>query len=425
MLPPSSLQRAIERTVREEWGRLFAALVKSFGDFDLAEECLQEAILAAMGSWPENGLPDAPAAWLLTTARRKAIDRLRREVRFAEKRGEIAYLRDLEAGFAAEEDTAALPDKRLEMIFTCCHPALEEKTRIALTLRTLGGLSTEEIARAFLDKPDAMQQRLTRAKKKIAAAGIRYQIPEADVYADRLDAVLNVLYLIFNEGYFASAGDAITRPTLSDEAIRLARILRQLLPEETEVAGLLALMLLHDSRRATRTGPAGEIIALEHQNRARWDRAKIREGQAILHEILPKSRLGPYQLQAAISAVHAEAERWEVTDWRQISALYALLYDHHPTPVVRINQALALSHTVAHTGPPTGSLVEALAMLEDLSATPKIARYQPYHAARADILTRLGEVDAARASLETAITLSENEKQRAFLRAKIAALSLS
>lgn len=419
MLPSVSLQRAIERTVREEWGRLFASLVKSFGDFELAEDCLQEALLAAMRSWPETGLPAAPAAWLLTAARRKAIDRLRRDASFAAKQGEIAYLRDLEAQFEAEIDIGAIPDKRLEMIFTCCHPALEEKSRIALTLRILGGLSTEEIARAFLDKPDAMQQRLTRAKKKIAAAKIRYEIPEPDVFADRLGTVLHVLYLIFNEGYAATAGDEVTRTALSEEAIRLARILHRLLPEDTEVAGLLALMLLHDSRRETRTDDDGNIIALEHQNRARWDRTKIREGQTILHEILPKARLGPYQLQAAISAVHAEAATWQTTDWPQITALYSLLYRHLPTPVVRVNQALALSYCDTHEDALTEALALLDALAQDTAQYPKLSRYQPYHVTRADILTRLGDRNAARQSLEKAIALSENDKQRAFLRRKL------
>ncbi|MEP1206249.1 MAG: RNA polymerase sigma factor [Rhizobiaceae bacterium] len=422
MLPLSTPERIIERTVREEWGRILAALVKSVGDFQLAEDCLQEALAIALDKWRRDGLPDSPAAWLLTAARRKAIDRLRREQNFSSKQGDIAYLMDLENSAAAaaaadeggEGDDTAIPDKRLEMIFTCCHPALEQKTRIALTLRTLGGLTTEEIAAAFLDRPQAMAQRLVRAKKKIKLAGIPYEIPELDVLPERISSVLSVIYLIFNEGYSASSGDSPVRADLCDEAIRLARIVAQLLPEECEVAGLLALMLLHDSRRLTRTDDEGALIPLEHQNRRRWDRGKIDQGSQLLHQVLPKDRLGPYQLQAAISAVHAQSSSWKETDWHQIEALYALLYQINPSPVIRLNQSLALSYT--------RSPADALSMLEEAATSGALENYQPFYAAKADLLARAGQKQEAEESYRSAITLSDNDSERQFLEEKLTAL---
>ena len=413
MLPLSSSQTAIERTVREEWGRILASLVKSIGDFQLAEDSLQDALIAALDHWQKDGLPKSPAAWLLTTARRRAIDRLRRDQNFAGKSKEIAYLMDLEQD-SKEDDETSIPDKRLEMIFTCCHPALEQKTRVALTLRTLGGLTTEEIAAAFLDKPQAMAQRLVRAKKKIKLAAIPYEIPDHDLLPDRISSVLSVIYLIFNEGYSATSGNSPVRADLCDEAIRLARIVMQLLPEQAEVAGLLALMLLHDSRRLTRIDRNGSIVPLEHQNRKRWDRGKIDQGKHLLHQTLPRRAIGPYQLQAAISAVHADSPSWEQTDWPQIQALYALLYQLNPTPVVRLNQALALSHA--------RSVGAGLAMLEEAAAGGALDTYQPYYAAKADLLSRNGDHPEARAHLEKAIELSDNEADREFLRTKIAQL---
>jgi len=417
MLPLLPLQSAIEKTVREEWGQILAALVKVLGDFQLAEDSLQDAVISAMDHWQKNGLPASPAAWLITTARRKAIDQLRRNKNFASKQQEISYLMDLDHQTIGEQETQVIPDKRLEMIFTCCHPALEEKTRVALTLRALGGLSTEEIAGAFLDKPETMQQRLTRAKKKIALAGIPYEIPDSDVLSERISSVLNVIYLIFNEGYSATAGANLTRTDLSDEAIRLARIVHLLLPDEAEIAGLLALMLLHDSRRVARTGLQDEMIPLEHQNRARWDRAKIREGGALLEQVLPKNKLGPYQLQAAISAVHANSATWAQTDWPQIAALYGLLFALQPSPVVRLNQAIAISYA--------GSVSVALQMLNDIAGDEKMSHYQPYFAARADILARAGESEQAADCLKKAIALSDNQAERTFLEAKMAALAAS
>ncbi len=415
MLPLLTLENAIDKTVREEWGRILASLTKTLGNIQLAEDCLQDAVVSAMTHWRKNGLPKSPAAWLITTARRKAIDRLRKDKNFASKQNDIAYLLDLENQSTDEKETDVIPDKRLEMVFICCHPALEEKTQIALTLRLIGGLSTHEIAHAFLDKPDAMQQRLTRAKKKIALAGIPFEIPDRDVLPERISSVLHVIYLIFNEGYSASSGDTLTRVELSDEAVRLARIVGQLLPEETEVAGLLALMLIHDSRRHARVGKDGEMIQLEKQNRARWDKAKIAEGHAILEDTLPKGRVGPFQLQAAISSVHAHSSSWSSTDWSEIAALYEVLYSLQPSSVVRINQAVAVSF--AH------SLPRAIKMLDECANGGELDNYQPYYAARAELLARIGKLSEAKTCFETAIRLSGNKQEKSFLMNKMAALS--
>lgn len=405
MLPPRSLDHAIERCVREEWGRILASLVKRLGDFQLAEDCLQDAVLVAMEKWAVEGLPRSPAGWLISVARRKAIDRMRRSANFASKQAGIAYLLGLES--TEEEDTEGFGDERLEMIFTCCHPALEEKTRVALTLRTLGGLSTEEIAGAFLDKVDAMSARLTRAKKKIAAAGIPYRIPEAEELPERLGSVLTVIYLIFNKG--------IERGDLSDEAIRLGRILLDLMPEEPEVAGLLALMLVHDARRAARFDEAGAFVPLDAQNRTRWNRAKTEEGVSLLQATLVRGRVGPYQLQAAIHAVHGQAANWGETDWVEIAALYEILYSMQSSPVVRINQAVAVSYAV--------SLERGMAILDEAGVGGALARYQPYWAARADFLERLGETQLAKENYKRAIDLSENEQEQEFLRGKASRLT--
>ncbi|WP_341368308.1 RNA polymerase sigma factor [Yoonia sp. BS5-3] len=407
MLPPLQSETLIERTLREEWGRILSALTKSLGDLQLAEDCLQDAITRAVEVWPEKGLPDAPAAWLISTARRRAIDRFRRDARWAARVPELSYLADLEAQ-AEGPDPEAIPDKRLEMIFTCCHPALEQKTQVALTLRTLGGLTTEDIATAFLDKPQTMAQRLTRAKRKIAAAGIPYEIPDRDKLPERLTTVLAVIYLIFNAGYS-------TPSPLAGEAIRLGRIMHQLMPDQAEVAGLLALMLLHDARRLARSGPAGEFIPLDSQNRNRWDRAKITEGDALLQATLPRGQVGPYQLQAAISALHAKSPSWDATDWPQIAALYGLLYQMQPSVVVRVNQAMAVSYAQ--------SVAAGLAMLDGLSDDPQLASYQPYHAARADLCTRASDLPAARTSYRTAIRLTTEDSNRRFLEEKLKNIS--
>ncbi len=410
MLPPQTPAQAIERVVREEWGRILAALVKSLGDIQRAEDCLQDAVARAMEIWPDTGLPDVPAAWLITTARRKAIDRLRRDARFTARIPELSHLIDVARDDAVADEI--IPDKRLEMIFTCCHPSLEQKTQVALTLRTLCGLSTEDIAAAFLDKPAAMAQRLVRAKQKIAGAGIPYRIPDTSELATRVTAVLAVVYLIFNQGY--STLDRRSR-SLTDEALRLGRTLHYLLPDEPEVAGLLALMLLHDARHIARRNTQGAMIPLEDQNRNRWDRAKIKEGDALLRQTLKRGAVGPYQIQAAISGLHAGSPSWADTDWVQIASLYALLFRMQPTPVVQINHAVAVSYAQ--------STSEAIALLDHLDEAPNFARYQPYHAACADIFARHGDVARAAQSYARAMSLTSDPAERRFLQGKRDALS--
>lgn len=414
MPPPSSLERNIDGIVREEWGRILASLVKTLGDFQLAEDCLQDAIVSAISRWQRDGLPKSPAAWLITVARRNAIDKLGRSQNFASKQPEISYLLDLENSEDEETALDTIPDKRLEMIFTCCHPALARKTQVALTLRTIGGLSTEEIAMAFLDKSDAMQQRLTRAKKKIAQAGIPYCIPAPNDLGDRLSSVLSVIYLIFNAGYAARAGEQLTKVDLSNEAIRLARILRQLMPNEAEVSGILALMLLHDARRIARLGPTGEMIQLADQNRALWNKPQISEGADILEKALNMRQAGPYQIQAAISALHAQSPTWKDTDWAEILALYDLLYTFQPTPIILVNRAVAVSYAL---GP-----AEALTALDEVFAEGKLGNYQPYFAVKADVLARLGRQAGAVESYQTAIDLSENKQEKDFLRGQLTKL---
>ncbi len=411
MLPPFDIDQSITRIVREEWGRILAALVARLGDLQLAEDVLQDAVVQALSTWANRGIPDSPAAWLIATANNKAIDILRRSSRFAALKPELKYLTELESPATEPEDLQPLPDKRLELIFTCCHPALDEKSRIALTLRTLGGLTTEEIAKAYLDKPKTMAQRLTRAKSKIKLAGIAFQIPANDQLQQRLNAVLAVIYLIFNEGYSATSGDQIVRSDLSNEAIRLARIIHSLLPEETEVAGLLSLMLLHDSRTPARRGRNNEIISLQDQHRSKWSKDKICEGTTLLKDTLRQQKVGTYQVQAAISALHAEAETWDTTDWQQINALYELLYSINPTPVVRINQSMAISYAQTPK--------KALETLKTIESDPSIKTYQPFFAARADLHARAGNHEEAREDLKTAIGLSENTAQTDFLRKKL------
>ena len=404
MMPPQTPAQAIERTVREEWGRILAALVKSLGDFQLAEDSLQDAVERALVAWGDSGLPAAPAAWLITTARRKAIDRIRRDTRFAARRAELSQLLDASHQGGPEAELETIPDKRLEMIFTCCHPALDQKTQVALTLRTLGGLSTEDIAAAFLDKPATMAQRLVRAKQKIAGARIPYEIPQQADLHDRITAVLAVIYLVFNQGY--SNLNAQSQP-LTGEAIRLGRIICHLLPDEPEAVGLLALMLLHDARYHSRRDREGALVPLEAQNRNRWDRAKIVEGDALLRKTLPKGAVGPYQLQAAISGIHAGSPTWDGTDWAQIAALYALLFQIQPTPVVQVNHAVAISYV--------SSASEGIALLTPLEDMPNFARYQPYHAARAALFARCGDLDRAKRSYGEAITLTDDLAERQFL----------
>ncbi len=411
MLPPFKPAQAIELTIREDYGRILASLVKSVGDLQLAEDVLQDAIEAALGNWQQHGLPNSPAAWLIQTARRKAIDRFRRDATWAKLKPELTYLTELENSQQTVDESEEIPDKRLELIFTCCHPALDQKTQIALTLRTLGGLTTDEIARAFLDKPSAMAQRLVRAKKKISLAGIPYEVPASDILPERLETVLSVIYFIFNEGYAASSGNQVTRGDLSDEAIRLARITVQLLPERAEVTGLLALMLLHDSRRKARQNKNGELTALQFQDRKLWDQSKILEGTTLIKQALKKQQIGPYQLQASISALHAEAKNWEHTDWPQINALYELLYRMYPSAVVRINQSIAMSYAT--------SIKAAIDLLKQVKASTQINDYQPWYVAMADLLDRDGKRDESIPLLEKAIELTDNDAEKQFLQKKL------
>ena len=403
---------AVERVVREQWGQVLATLVGYVRDLDLAEDVLQDAVVAALRHWPERGVPDHPRAWLLQTARRKAIDLYRRDARLRSRREQLGKLVELERQAGPDEANENVLDERLSLIFTCCHPALAEAARVGLTLRTLGGLTTTEIARAFLVPETTMAQRLVRAKRKIKAANIPYRVPPPHLWPERFDSVLSVVYFIFNEGYSATSGWQPTRADLCDEAIRLGRILVGLAPREPEAAGLLALMLLHDARREARTDEEGRFVTLEEQDRTLWNHDRAREGRELLQSTLTLGRPGPFRIQAAISAVHSEATSYSRTDWARIVGLYGTLYELQPSPVVRLNQIAALSF---HRG-----AAAALGPLSELESRGELDQYQPFHAARADLLRRAGRREEAVAAYRRAVELTDNEAERRFLDRRIA-----
>jgi RNA polymerase sigma-70 factor (ECF subfamily) len=436
---PQQIRELLDSLYRQDSGRILATLIRLLGDFDLAEEAMHEAFAAALGLWPGSGVPDNPRPWLISTARFKAIDTLRRRAKFDASQDELVRYLEAQSGSAErstenEQDSLEeqhFEDDRLRLIFTCCHPSLASEARVALTLREVCGLTTEEIAKAFLTTPRTLAQRIVRAKAKIRETPIPYEVPSPQELPERLGAVLQVIYLVFNEGYSAAAGAEITRAELTGEAIRLGRLLAELRPEpeivalqnmgsenmgpvnmeleimDPEIWGLLSLMLLHESRRAARTSPAGELILLENQDRSLWNREQIAEGVALVERALKSRRFGPYTLQAAIAAVHAEAESVATTDWRQIVALYDRLLRIQPSPVVELNRAVAIAMDKG--------LEQGLRLIDDLLAREHLSHYHLAHSARADMCRRLGRIPEARASYEKALALAQQEPERRFL----------
>jgi RNA polymerase sigma-70 factor, ECF subfamily len=412
MADPASV---LERVFRQESGRITAALIRISGSFDLAEEAMQEAFAAALTHWPARGIPDNPAAWITTTAHRKLIDHVRRAQTWRDKEDSLLYETETVTRGdqdALDENLTMYPDDRLRLIFTCCHPALNQEAQVGLTLRTLGGLTTTEIARAFLLSEATLAQRLVRAKRKIQAAHIPYEIPSLEALPARLAAAQAVIYLIFNEGYAATAGNNLIRTDLCAEAIRLGRMLRELMPDEAENLGLLALMLLQDSRRDARIDGAGELVPLEDQDRSRWHREQIKEGVALVEKALSLRKIGPYQLQAAIAAVHAEAPSAADTDWKEIADLYAELLRLSPSPVVSLNHAVAVAMS---KGLETG-----LKLIEQAGASGELREYHLFHAARADILRRLGRQAEAAEAYRQALTRATNRVEQKYLSRRLA-----
>jgi RNA polymerase sigma-70 factor (ECF subfamily) len=401
------MQSEIASLYREHYGRILASLIRALGSFELAEDALQDAFAAAVEQWPREGAPKNPAAWIISTARHKAIDRARRQSWFGARRDEIQRLIELEMSSESSDDAESLPDERLRLIFTCCHPAINREAQIALSLRTLCGLTTEEIARAFVTPTATMAQRIVRAQRKIRTAGIPYVVPSGDALPDRLESVMAVIYLVFNEGYLATSGDAVVRRDLCAEAIRLARILVALMPDEREVRGLVALMLLHDSRRETRADANGDLILLEDQDRSRWNHRQIDEGLALVEE----TPNGPYAIQAAIAAEHAGAMRPDDTDWARIADLYATLLEMRNTSIIALNHAVAIAMAY---GPAHG-----LELIADLEASGELDDYYLMWSAKADLLRRLGNFIQAASAYRRALVVVTNTPDRRFLERRL------
>jgi len=411
--PAVDVHEAVAAVYRSESRRVLATLIRLLGGFDLAEEALHDAFAAAVEQWPWEGLPVNPRAWLISTGRHKAIDAMRRRARFDVSQAELAERLEAETSRARPGDAEEIVDDQLRLIFTCCHPVLSPDVQVALTLREVCGLTTEEIARAFLAAPRTIAQRIVRAKAKIRDASIPYEVPSRPELPERLDTVLHVIYLVFNEGYAASSGQSLTRPDLSREAIRLGRLLVELL-QEPEALGLLALMLLHEARRTARTSPTGELILLDEQDRSLWDRGQIAEGSALVDQAFASRRIGPYTLQAAVAAVHAEAPVAAATDWNRIVGFYDVLVRAEPSPIVELNRAAALA---MRDGPAAG-----LALIDQILGRGDLADYPLAHSARADLCRRLGKIADARASYERALDLTRQEPQRRFLERRLAEL---